>query len=124
MYFQGNPWDFMSVLLGASLISRALVDKIQKLFRRRDAKIVLQQAIQKLEQGNTKGINEILSIVVSLDLTFEDVETGLKALFRFTKNYKIPEINQDCKYYSNSKYLKCAVNPSNLCIGCNHYEPK
>lgn len=31
--------------------------------------------------------------------------------------------NKTCKYFNESAYLKCAVNPSGACEGCKDYEP-
>lgn len=33
-------------------------------------------------------------------------------------------VRKDCVNYSGNKYLKCAVAPTSVCEGCQHYEPR
>lgn len=92
-------------------------DRLRQYFRKINKK--LDQIRALVDEINVPPTSEEVYAVINGTLTLEDLRKTL--LERKAENDNT--IKTDCMYYSNSFFLKCAVNPATPCNRCAHHFP-
>lgn len=96
---------------------------------RRNSEAIATEYFQNVVNSGipiTSGAVYTNNSTITLRYTFtppriaEQIEIPRETLVSITNSSDRP----NCLYHSGSHYLKCAVNPSEPCEGCQHYEPK
>lgn len=73
------------------------------------------------EPLTSEQCNTLLAIAGSTLLSCEEVEEALIVIGRSQFHLK-KHFRTDCKFYNQSSYLHCAINPGDSCDGCKDYE--
>ena len=118
--YMHSDWKItvMSVLICALSASPALYLYYQRI----NARIRCSYLVS-LQSLTDEELVELIKIIQQGLLAVNNLQAAMDAIASNFNSWK-PDLGDkpDCIYNAHSRYLRCTVNPTGTCVGCQHYQ--